>query len=109
MEIDVDWVIDGDTFQSANARIRLFGVNTPERGEPCFTEATERLRQVAGDSVRVEFGPRQRQAVERVFPRLKGQRSLNHITVRKWRKVTNHCYQSLIALQARLTCHSSLG
>ncbi len=33
MEISVDRVIDGDTFQSANARIRLFGVDTPERGE----------------------------------------------------------------------------
>ena len=42
---------------------------------------------------------KQRQAVERVFSRLKGQRSLNHITVRKWRKVTTHCYLSLIALQ----------
>jgi endonuclease YncB( thermonuclease family) len=52
-------VIDGDTFVSANATIRLFGVDTPERGEPCFDEATDRLRQLAGDSVRVEFGPRQ--------------------------------------------------
>ncbi len=33
-DISVDRVIDGDTFQSANARIRLFGVDTPERGEP---------------------------------------------------------------------------
>jgi IS5 family transposase len=42
----------------------------------------------------------QRQAVERVFSRLKGQRSLNHIRVRGIRKVTVHCYLSLIALQA---------
>ena len=32
--------------------------DTPERGERCFTEATERLRELAGDSVRVEEGPR---------------------------------------------------
>ena len=43
---------------------------------------------------------KQRTAVERVFSRLKGQRSLNHITVRGWRKVTVHCYLSLIAMQA---------
>ena len=41
----------------------------------------------------------QRQAVERAFSRLKGQRSLNHITTGGWRKVTLHCYLSLIAMQ----------
>lgn len=43
---------------------------------------------------------RQRQSVERVFSRLKGQRSLNHITVRRVRKVTAHCYLALIAMQS---------
>ena len=57
--IPVDRVIDGDTFASGNGRIRLFGVDTPERGEKCFDEATERLKELAGDSVRAEFGPRQ--------------------------------------------------
>lgn len=42
----------------------------------------------------------QRGAVERVNSRLKGQRSLNHITVRRLRKVTAHCYLSLIAMQS---------
>jgi len=42
---------------------------------------------------------KQRQAVERAFSRLKGQRSLNHIRVRGLRKVTAHCYLSVIALQ----------
>jgi endonuclease YncB( thermonuclease family) len=52
--------IDGDTFESAQGqRVRLFGVNTPERGQPCFSQATERLRQLADRSVGVEFGPRQ--------------------------------------------------
>jgi hypothetical protein len=41
----------------------------------------------------------QRPAIERVFSRLKGQRSLNHIRVRGLRKVVVHCYLSLIALQ----------
>ncbi|MBI4337040.1 MAG: transposase [Chloroflexi bacterium] len=41
----------------------------------------------------------QRTAVERAFSRLKGQRSLNHITVRGLRKVTVHCYLALIAMQ----------
>jgi hypothetical protein len=42
----------------------------------------------------------QRESVQRAFSRLKGQRSLNHITVRGRRKVTAHCYLSLIAMQA---------
>jgi len=43
---------------------------------------------------------RQRPAVERAFSRLKGQRCLNNITVCGLRKVTAHCYLSMIALQA---------
>ena len=43
---------------------------------------------------------RQRQSVERAFSRLKGQRSLNDIRVRRLRKVTLHCYLSVISLQA---------
>jgi IS5 family transposase len=45
---------------------------------------------------------RQRTAVERAFSRLKGQRSLNRITTRGLRKVTVHCYLSLIAMQVGL-------
>ena len=57
-------VIDGDTFiagrrtDGEELRIRLYGVDTPERGEPCFQEATERFKELAGDSVRIEYGPR---------------------------------------------------
>ena len=43
---------------------------------------------------------KQREAVERSFSRLKGQRSLNNITVRRKQKVTLHCYLALIAMQA---------
>lgn len=53
-------VIDGDTFDSSQGRIRLYGVDTPERGERCYDEATRRLRQLSGVQVRVESGPRAR-------------------------------------------------
>ena len=42
---------------------------------------------------------RLRGAVERAFSRLKGQRALNKITVRRKGKVTLHCYLSEIAMQ----------
>ena len=52
-------VIDGDTFTTTGDQsVRLFGVDTPERGEKCYREATTRLRELAGEAVRVELGPR---------------------------------------------------
>lgn len=56
--LEVSQVIDGDTFVSPAGRVRLFGVDTPERGQRCFQEATERLRQLTGRTARVEAGPR---------------------------------------------------
>ncbi len=40
-------IIDGDTLDTSKGRVRLFGVDTPERGERCASEATERLREPA--------------------------------------------------------------
>jgi endonuclease YncB( thermonuclease family) len=55
----VDRIIDGDTLDLTDGtRVRLYGVDTPERGAPCFTEATDRLRQLVGTIVRLENGPR---------------------------------------------------
>ena len=51
-------MIDGDTLDTAKDRVRLFGVDTPEFGERCASETTHRLQQLAGDSVRLEDGPR---------------------------------------------------
>jgi micrococcal nuclease len=53
----VERVIDGDTLDVRIAgetrRVRLFGIDTPERGERCEGEATDRLRELAGESVRL--------------------------------------------------------
>ena len=55
----VDRIIDGDTLDLTDGtRVRLYGVDTPERGEDCYAEATDRLRQLAGSKVRLENGPR---------------------------------------------------
>jgi len=56
--VQVTHVVDGDTFQAGLLTVRLFGVDTPERGERCASEATERLHELAGDTVRLEDGPR---------------------------------------------------
>ncbi|SVB91787.1 uncharacterized protein METZ01_LOCUS244641 [marine metagenome] len=51
-------IIDGDTFNSTAGKVRLFGIDTPEKGEPCFFKAKSRLTELAGSTVRVEKGPR---------------------------------------------------
>ncbi len=61
-------VIDGDTFAtSGDLSVRLFGVDTPERGEKCYREATARLRELAGGEVRVELGPRSKDRYGRLL------------------------------------------
>ena len=61
-------VIDGDTFAtSGDQSVRLFGVDTPERGEKCYRKATDRLRELAGGEVRVELGPRSRDRYGRLL------------------------------------------
>ena len=61
-EAQVVRVIDGDTLDvlidGVKRRVRLFGVDTPERGEPCYQEAIKRTRQLSGEIVQVESGPR---------------------------------------------------
>ena len=58
--LTVSSVIDGDTFNSPAGTVRLFGVDTPERAERCYRQASGALRQLAGGMVRVESGPRAR-------------------------------------------------
>ena len=50
----LDRVIDGDTIDvklddGEIDRIRLIGIDTPERGESCFAEATDYLRKLLGN------------------------------------------------------------
>ena len=55
----VSRVIDGDTLDlSDGTHLRVYGIDTPERGKRCYSEASNRLRQLAGSTVRLEDGPR---------------------------------------------------
>ena len=56
--VDVTKVVDGDTLDTSVGRVRFFGIDTPEKGDQCFTEATNFTRIAAGDKVRLETGPR---------------------------------------------------
>ena len=56
--VSVTGVVDGDTIDTSIGRVRFFGVDTPERGDDCFTEATHFTRLLVGSQVRLEDGPR---------------------------------------------------
>ena len=46
----VQRVIDGDTFVIENKeRVRLIGIDTPEKGEPCYFEAKKKLEDLILD------------------------------------------------------------
>ncbi len=46
----VSRVIDGDTFDiSTGERIRMIGIDTPERGKDFYNEAKDRLEELIGD------------------------------------------------------------
>ncbi len=52
-------IVDGDTLDAeldgVKVRIRLLGIDTPERGQPGYKEASENLRRLAQDKpVRLE-------------------------------------------------------
>jgi len=56
--VTVGKTIDGDTIDSSEGRIRLFGIDAPEIGEHCYNEAKTELRKLSGNRIRVEEGPR---------------------------------------------------
>lgn len=103
--VPVSRVIDGDTFDSGATRIRLFGVDTPERGERCFNEATNRLKELAGDVVRVEQGPRTSDTFDRMlyYVYTKDGKSIDELLVREglavaWRPDGQH-RQVMVSLE----------
>ena len=50
-------IVDGDTIRvtvdGVEEPVRFYGIDTPERGEECFAEATTRAKELVGDQVRL--------------------------------------------------------
>jgi micrococcal nuclease len=48
---EVSQIIDGDTIRlSTGEKVRLIGINTPERDQPYYAEATQKLSELIGDN-----------------------------------------------------------
>lgn len=56
--VQVTGIVDGDTIDTSIGRVRFYGIDTPERGESCYQEATDFTALLVGDQVRLEDGPR---------------------------------------------------
>ena len=65
--INVDRVIDGDTIETPNGIVRIFGIDTPEAGEACATEATYALGRLIEGKVRVQTSLRHRDSNGRLL------------------------------------------
>ncbi len=64
----VDRIIDGDTIESNKTSIRLLGINTPERGELYYEEATEFLEQeILNKTVALKYGKERYDKYDRVL------------------------------------------
>jgi endonuclease YncB( thermonuclease family) len=63
--------VDGDTLRvlwdGQPVFLRYYGVNTPERDQPCYDEATRRNAALAGEEVRLGFDGRSRDRFGRLL------------------------------------------
>ena len=70
-KVDVVKVIDGDTIDvridGKTQRVRYYGVDTPERGDRCFREATDRNERLVGSSVLLLPDARNQDRYERLL------------------------------------------
>ena len=70
-KVDVVKVIDGDTIDvkidGKTQRVRYYGVDTPERGDRCFREATDRNEHLIGSSVLLLPDARNQDRYERLL------------------------------------------
>ncbi len=47
--VTLDWVIDGDTIETSAGKVRLIGIDTPERGQCGYEEASEGISELLAE------------------------------------------------------------
>lgn len=84
--VRVKRVVDGDTLELSDGRkVRLVGINTPERGEPLYPEASAALKELAdGAQVTLEFDQERTDQYKRMLAYVfKGELFVNGELVRR--------------------------
>lgn len=84
--VRVKRVVDGDTLELSDGRkVRLVGINTPERGQPLYSEASEALKELAdGAQVTLEFDEERTDQYKRTLAyAFKGELFINGEIVRR--------------------------
>lgn len=70
-EAPVTRIVDGDTIHveidGTDEKVRVYGIDTAETGQPCFREATDRMRQLAGERIRLQHDARKRDRYGRLL------------------------------------------
>jgi len=61
----LEWVIDGDTITADGEKIRLWGIDAPEKGEPLYKDSTAALRTFL-EGARLECQPIERDRYKRM-------------------------------------------
>jgi micrococcal nuclease len=64
-------IVDGDTIRikinGVEEPVRFYGIDTAERGDPCFDDATERTAKLAGSAVLLRTDARNRDGFDRLL------------------------------------------
>ncbi len=72
-KVTVDSVVDGDTIRvflpqrNEPSTIRYYGIDTPERGDPCYEEAKERNEELVGKTVLLLEDDRDKDSSDRLL------------------------------------------
>lgn len=70
-------IIDGDTIETSLGTIRLLGINTPERGQRCFFEATNFLKNITGKTIIMQRDLVNKDKYDRFLRHINPEQSLN--------------------------------
>jgi micrococcal nuclease len=64
-------IVDGDTIHveidGTDETVRFYGIDTAERGQPCFAEASDRVRELAGAAVLLRSDVRDQDRYQRLL------------------------------------------
>ncbi len=74
---NLERIIDGDTIETSLGTIRLLGINSPEKGQRCFFEATQFLKNITGQTIIMQRDLVNKDKYDRFLRHLNPEQSIN--------------------------------